>query len=255
MNQRIPRQFLAAVLLLAGLAPLANPGASRAQASEPPPNARLYLTWRAPYGQPRATENIMASCGDSTRVDTLWMTFDPGKSVPGFLGMTGFLDIHPFPGDTLDAYWNFGEGLKVRRLRVQLDPDSVPGMRHAWASKGAGGYGYYHSPTLGSVRMVQAVPMQTAGPIEPGLYAMARVLIPRPASSGPCGRPVCIERRSSSIAFSETDDAQVTRGQRFVSWNATSGHDPCGTLRQVQAPPHTWKPPVAARDSAGSARH
>lgn len=255
MNQRISLPCVVAALLLAVLAPLANPGVARAQ-TDPPPNARLYLTWRAPYGQPRATENIMAPCGDSTKVDTLWMTFDPGKPAPGFLGMTGFLAIHPFPGDTLDAYWNFGEGQKVRRLRVQLDPDSVPGMRSAWKTKGMGGFGYFHSPTLGSIRMVQAVAMQMSGPIEPGLYPLARVLVPRPAaSSGPCSHPVCIEWQSSSIAFSEGDDPNVTRGQRFVSWNATSGHDPCGALRQVTAPVRSWKPPGAARDSGASVRH
>src|SRR3989442_11230866 len=73
--------------------------ASIARADDP----QIYLTWHAPFGQPGATDTLSAPAG-TTRADTLWLSFDSGKSSPTFIGFNGTLIFHPAQGDTL-APW------------------------------------------------------------------------------------------------------------------------------------------------------
>lgn len=253
-----PRRALARALLLAtiaapGIAALSP--AARAEPATAPEAARIYLTWNAPYGQPRASESLSAPCGDTTRVDTLWMCFDPGKASAGYVGMTSTVSLWPADGDTLGPHWDFGHGQAVKRLRIEFNPDSVRGTKRAWHDGGIGRFGYFRGPTSGSIRLIQAVGTRDAIPVEPGgVYALARVLVPRPSKeSDACAHPVCIEWQWATMAYGEGDEPQVHHGARFVSWNAPRGKDACGTMRQAGAP-RSWRPgqapTPAPRDSA-----
>ena len=225
-----------------------GPLATAAEGTDPD-GGRIHLTWNAPHGQPRATESLIAACGDSMRVDTLWLTFEPGKDSQGFLGMTGEVTLWPAPGDTLDPHWNFGEGQKVRRLRVEFNPDSTRGLERAWRDGGIGRFGYFYSGRSGTIRMIQAVGSSDALPVRAGVsYPLARALVPRPASAEVCKRPICFEWQWATMGYGYGDEPQVRRGSRYVSWNPQTGRDACATMRQVGAP-RAWRPGSAPRDT------
>ena len=91
--------------------------------------------------------------------------------------------------------------------------------------------------------LIEAVQESQPQPVRGGtIYALARLLVPRPASQYPgCDRGTCIEWALCTIAYDATDEPQVRRGQRFVSWNSPNGKA-CAPLRAFAAPP-PWRPP------------
>ena len=96
------------------------------------PNAKMYLTWHAPFGQPGASDALVAACGDTTTKDTLYMCFDPGQDIETFESLTATLYFWAASGDTLDPHWFFGEGQAFHGLQVEYAPEGVAGTEPAW---------------------------------------------------------------------------------------------------------------------------
>jgi hypothetical protein len=212
------------------------------QTGSPAPNARLYLTWHAPFGQPRATDQLTAACGDTTAKDTLYMCFDPGRDVDHFQSFTATLYFWAGGEDSLDAHWRFGEGRSYRRLVIQYAPDSVPGAEPAWPTSAFASSGYSSTRASGKFRMIAAGPAGQGWPLQGGKpYVAARFLVPRPAAlDRACDRPVCIEWATAMLGLGGGELPEVKSGQRFVSWNSRGGKV-CAPMREFAAPP-PWQP-------------
>ena len=206
------------------------------------PDARLYLTWHAPFGQPGATDQIMAACGDTTAKDTLYMCFDPGRDVDHFQSLTATLYFWAAGGDTLDPHWKFGEGRSFRRLEVQFAPGGVPGAEPAWPASTFAASGYGSTRASGKLLILAAGPAGQGWPLKGGQpYVAARLLVPRPAArSRGCDRPVCIEWSLALLGLGGGQLPEVKSGQRFVSWNSRGGKV-CAPMREFAAPP-PWQP-------------
>lgn len=247
-----------AALALATPARAAEPAADRAAvAAAPGPattdtsareeprgaSARIDLTWHAPYGQRRATDQLTAACGDTTRTDTLYMCLDPGKGADQLVGLTATVYFWAASGETLGTHWSFGDGQNFKRLKVQFNPDSVPGAGPLCPGAPVARASYTRTPASGKLMLIVAVPESQPQPVRGGtIYTLARLLVPRPAFQYPgCDRGICIEWALCSIAYDATDEPQVNRGQRFVTWNSPNGKA-CAPLRAFAAP-LPWKPP------------
>ena len=205
-------------------------------------NAKTYLTWHAPYGQPGASDEIAVACGDTTVKDTLFMCFDPGEDIEAFQSFTAGMYFWAAAGDSLDPHWNFGEGRSFTRLVVQFAPQGVPGAEPAFPASAFSGAGYSTSSASGKLRMIAAGPAGQGWPMKGGtIYVAARLLVPRPAlKSKRCDRPMCIEWSTTLFGIGAGRLPEVKAGQRFVSWNSKGGKV-CATMKAFAAPP-PWEP-------------
>lgn len=231
-------------LALAACIALRTPAVAMAQGASPPPHdspgARIYLTWRAPYGQPGASYQLSAACGDTVAKDTLYMCFDPGRGSQSFHGMSATVHFWAAAGESLGGHWQFGEGQRFGGLQVELNPENVPAAGRAWPSSGVARAHYSATSASGKLQMVVAVPSTQAPAVEAGtLYCFARVLVPRPARKSPgCDRPICIEWAVAGLGYGLGDEPEIRRGSRFVGWNSRDGKV-CAPLRR---PVGAWNP-------------
>ncbi len=221
----------------------AKPVATRAAAkpAAPAPQPRLYLSWNAPYGTPRAAASIDAACGDTSAVDTLYLSFDPGRTVPDFRGLSANLYFHSEEGATLGEYWKQGgRGANGSPLTVSFASDPDNGFETPWITQGAGAPFYDFVSGSGRLRLIYAI--SVGSPVKAGnLYGFARVFVRRPAAGiGGCGAPMCVEWHSSWFAYSLKDEKDVNRGDRWVSINSPEGKV-CRPVREVVGA-KTWKP-------------
>ena len=230
----------AALAVLAALALLpALPAALRATSDE----SQIYLTWRAPYGTPRALTDLAVTAGDTTLEDTLYLTCDLGTDSPKLNAMTGTLRVHAQVGDTLAPYWQLGHATEEPlRVRVLWEADSARGVRWPWNGlPGAGAIHYDFDRGGGELRIIYAVPSTMARPIAYGdRFVLARLAFRRPASRADTRHPVCIEWAKATLGLGEGFEPEVTRGERFVSWNAR-GARVCEEFRGPLKP-RAWKP-------------
>jgi hypothetical protein len=231
---RAGRAALAAALATA----LAAGAASEARAAEP----RLYLSWRAPEGSPRATRAVHPGCVDTTgHRDTLWLAVDPGRDSTAMLGVKAILAFRPAAGETLSTHWTLGEGVQLHRLRIDFDPDSLPPQSEVWHHGAAGGGYFTRSPHLATLMVIGAISATAPATVRGGRpYVFARILLPHPeVPTENCAQAVCVEWESGSIAYGIGDEPNVTLGERFVTWNASG--DPCARWRGAAAPA-PWQP-------------
>jgi hypothetical protein len=212
----------AVLLVLAACACVA--AAPHVAAADPPD---IYLTWHAPYGYPRAADTLSATPCDSTMADTLWLSFDPGKASPTYLGYMATLLIHPAFGDTLPAWWtkDFGKG-KPPFFDIGLEP--VPGYGYPMPYRKNGGGGTEYDGLLKDARyrLIYATPYNDAAAIERKTYVLARLIIRRPPANDPaCGVPICIEWSESELNYDIGNSrAFVSTGtHRIVSMNSRGG--------------------------------
>jgi hypothetical protein len=223
-------------------APQAGRSAAPAESSRTVAEPRIFLTSRAPYGQPGASDRLIGTCGDSSKMDTLYMCFDPGRDADHFNGVSATVYFWPAGRETLGAHWKFGNGQDYRGLKVRIDADSVPGTERAWERSAVSGSGYRSTPAAGRLSMIVATPAGQGPPVRAGvLYGFARLAVPRPApGSGDCDRPICIEWAEAALAFKVGELVQASRGDRFVTWNSPDGKA-CGRMREFGAP-KPWQP-------------
>src|SRR5262249_43273291 len=69
-------------------------------------NAQLSLPGTAPWGRPRPAPVRTPACADSTRPDTLYLSFYPGRSAEYFTGFSGELRFLATGHDTLGPWWH-----------------------------------------------------------------------------------------------------------------------------------------------------
>lgn len=217
-------------------APSAHPAASGSTRSSAPvrkktsgaattpavkPQARLFLTWNAPWGKPRATTAISAPCGDSTITDTLYLSFDPGRDAPEFVGGSATVYFDAPQGSELPGRWKRGTAAAPPvRVIFTSDPDST--FRTPWSSQGAGGPFYDLLAGRGRLRLIYAITPASAPGVRAGkTYVLARVLVPRsPAGADGCASPLCIEWAGSSLAYSRNEEVATNQGERHVTMNS-----------------------------------
>lgn len=234
---RAPRPawgFLAAALCAALLLP------SAARAGEP----QLYLSWHAPHGWPRATDTLSVACGDSTREDTLFLSFDPGADSASFNGFTATLYLRAAPTDSLGPWWRLTPEMGLSgRFRVEFAGDSTDRYHSPFRVRGTGRSLYDHTSTSARARLIYAVPWHRAVGVKKGeTYTLARILLRRPPPEmAQCGQPLCIEWAVSGLAFQLRSEPQVNRGgARFASLNSPKGAV-CATFRGVPLT-QPWRP-------------
>jgi hypothetical protein len=207
--------------------------------------ARIFVTWGAPHGRPQARENVDAAC-DTTQVDTLYLSVDPGRDAPALVGMSATLYFHAAEGQALPDFWKIPDMNKAGSpLKVIFGPDAARGFSTPWTGQGMGQAQYDFSAGSGRLRMIYAIPAGTSDPVKRGkTYGVARVLVRRPSATvAGCGAPVCIEWHVASLAFGPGDEPLVNHGARLVALNSADGAA-CAPFRSATAP-GTWKPKTA----------
>lgn len=230
--------MLRSVRLLILLAAAVVPGAATAQ---PGLRAQAYLTWNAPWGQPRASDVRNVVCGDSSRRDTLYLTFDPVRDRSTLIAVDAEIRVWPSDGDTLDRHWWFESRSNPAHLLADFNLDDVPGALRVWTETGAGGVRSVSGPDTAFIRLVWAVrPADAATVLGGKQYAFARLIVPRPRDAGVCGRPLCFELNYVRLARDIRDTEVVWAGRKWVSWNPGS-NTPCAE-RVRQARLGTWRP-------------
>ena len=224
-----------AVGLLLGLA-LARP----ARAEEP----AVFLSWHAPFGQPGATDTLSAGC-DSTRADTLWLAFNPGRKSATLLAVSATLMIRPVIGKALSASWSTDTlpGFNLRFCTPDADP--VPGLGYPqpWKVNGVGVRSLEKIGGTMRYRVIYATPYPEAVSIDQKLYVLARIVVQRPTADDPrCGEPVSIEWSEVELGFSVGDTRHLKPGgpNRFVSLNSPGGE--VSVPYRKAAALHGWNP-------------
>ena len=210
-----------AVAALAALFVLAP--RSRASAA----GSALYLAWHAPYGTPHASDTLALACGDTARVDTLFLSFEVPRPLPTLTSMRGVLYFHPEPGDTLRNFWFFKSGW-ANGGNMLIDFDPYPGRPCAapWMVEGEALLTYDHRSGRGRLDLSYATPAEFAQGLEAGVrycFARVRILHRQPGLEG-CTQRVCVEWGGARLGFATGRELEIPAGgSRFVGWNADPG--------------------------------
>jgi hypothetical protein len=213
------------------------------QTMMPKGTPRLLMSWKAPWGQPGAASNLDASPCDSNIVDTLYLSVDPGKDAPRFLGLDAVLYLHAPEGSELPTYWK-SDDYEMRRgkpLRVVFENDEERNFIMPFNSQGMGGSRYDYTTGSGRLRWVYTVAAGANNPVKKGkIFAVARVLVRRPqAGTSGCGKPICVEWHYSHLTYDLRDEPVVRSGELWATINA--GGSTCATLRSALGP-KPWRP-------------
>jgi hypothetical protein len=210
-----------------------------ARAGEP----QIYLSWRAAHDLPGAARSLVRTCGDTARVDTLHLSFDPGRACSTFVGMTATVWFRALDGDTLGPLWHSpARGMLPRGMTFEFARDKSSGHPFPWESPGFGSAGYVKSaPAAGRLRIVYAVLPQAGARVEGGRrYGLGHLLQRRPAAGAPgCRQPVCVEWTEATMAYRIGEEPVVSSGARFVGINAEGGDHACSA---APAPAKSGKP-------------
>jgi hypothetical protein len=234
---------------------LVAPSAARVEAAKPDPkrsmmaapdsarparregHPRVFLSWDAPWGMPRARDTVMVACDDTTRADTLYLTFDPGQDLAELLGIDASLTFRAAPGDSLGPFWDLSRrGVNPWNLRIEFD-EPPAGVESPWQVSGMGAPGYKLGRDSGRLDLTYFINASMAAPVAAGTrYFFARVMIRerRPYLRG-CKQPVCVELNRMIVSYSG-GRRWMTTGERFVSWNSPGGHV-CDTFRLLPPEP------------------
>lgn len=205
---------------------------------------RIYLSWRAPYGSPGASDTLTTACGRGGEKDTLYLTFETGEDSGGYFGTEAVLYFRAPVGDTLGPHWWFDR----KNLEVQFVADSVPGCVMPWQSTISMMTSFYdRSPGSGRLRLSNIRPISLPVVVRDSVpYFYARILIPRPRADVPrCDQPICVEWFIAEVCTDTTATAQKFSGpggNRFISWNSPNG-EVCSSFRSLA--PATARAPAA----------
>lgn len=202
-------------------------------------SAQLLLSWNAPWGHRRARRTRMPACSDSTVEDTLYLCMSPGRTGERFSGFTTDMLIRATGPDSLGPWW-YMKGTGTLRMEWSALQD-WEGFPQPYQGEGRG---QVFMETRGfecRLKMIFAVAMQSAGPIEAKpVYVLGRLVFKhRPERNlAGCEQPVVIEWASATLAFGPRDEPRVARGERFVTLGG-----PYALVEPFKAPrPRAWKP-------------
>lgn len=207
MNRRI--LHIACSALVAALAGGLAPVASRATETE------VYLSWGSPHGTPGARDTLVRACGDSTRVDTLYLSFVPGEE---FLlpATTNRVEITPVDGDTLLGYWSFkndsrGPGNCWGEFGV-----SAAGCPSPWpVGPSLGGATFSRRDGKGALRVGYAAYTKKPDTLRTGThYCLGRVLIQHRGNGSPgCDQPLRMAWTEAIFHQGRNQDLRVLSGR------------------------------------------
>jgi hypothetical protein len=203
----------------------------------------LYLSWRAPWGTPRATDRLSMSCADTGRVDTLFLGFETARYTMGVQTLSAVLYFHPQTGDSLGAFWHFKRGWE-NQGNLLIDFDYAAGVvgELPWQVMGFGQVSYDHRSGRGRLDLSYVVPPAEVKSTTPeSRYVFARVRIRhRRSDLGGCAQPVCIELADLRLKLATGRTIAIDRGEnRVVSWNQPPGTScTTGQFRTSRA----WRP-------------
>lgn len=222
--------------------------AIRARGGSNADQAQLYLSWNAPWGQPRAKQARTPACGDSTVADTLYLTMSTGRASDKFTGFTAQILVHATGADSLGPWWHMEGrgGANAGSMRVEWAAVSPWAKVQPFRQSGQGFVILDHTASTARLRMVFAVPYDQAAPIaSDSLYSLARIILRHrtaPVLAG-CDKPVVIEWAQASLAFGPKDEPTVRRGERYVAFSGPLGIlEPYRGVRR-----EAWKPKPAKR--------
>jgi len=184
--------------------------------------ARLYLTWDAPWGLPRASSVKRPRSHDPRSADTLWLSMLPGRTGPGFLGFTAEVYFHAAAGDTLGPWWHLERGaLNGGEISIECGPDPTIPLRQPWRYSGTVISKLDHTPSSARLRILFAVPYTDAVPVKPdSVYALCRVVLHHHRALPGCSQPVCVEWADCELDYWLKDTPTASLGERFVSYAA-----------------------------------
>ena len=235
------------IALLAGCGLLVTvPVASEPRPDDPPP---VHIAWHAPWGSPQATQNLVAECGDTTLVDTLFLTFEcPKKYIQRVRGISGALLFEPQAGDTLGAFWfNERGGTNAGNLLVDFDLINTDDAQTPWRAYVAGRVGYAHEAGRGRLDLSADVPVAKVLNLFPGMtYYFARVTIHRKRCDlAGCLAPMRITWAGGRFRWNRPGSKDASFGigpGQSVTWNAPRSSLAC---RRTRLAIETWVPPFA----------
>lgn len=232
---------------LLGVAPPAGAADAKHRVPRASAPAQIQLSWSAPFGEPGARRNLVAACDDTTRADTLYLSFVPGASGGAPSAMEVVLCFQAVGRDTLGPFWFFKRGWPNNgNLLVEFDrltgfPCDVP-----WPQRlGNGRVSYDHRSGRGRLDLAFVVePSGGSGIVAQGRYCLARVIFrQRRTELAGCLQPVCVEWESLRLHSRFGNEIVVTHGgDRFVTWNAVPGQMCRTHWRADYARP--WRPDV-----------
>ena len=171
-----------------------GPGAGEAAETQ------VYLSWGSPHGFPGARDTLVRACGDSTRIDTLCLSFEPGEDFPNLVAITGDVEFLPVDGDTLLGYWTFrNQATGPGSCRGEFAGSGRAGCPFPWSSAGMPVVGFLRREGRGLLRLMYAVSVHTPTSVQAGVrYCLARILIQHRAG-GPVG-----DRKSTRLNSSHS---------------------------------------------------
>ena len=185
---------------------------------------RVYLAWHAPYGMPRAADNVSFSCGDGGQ-DTLFMTYQTGADTNQFSGMEANLNFRVPAPDSLGSYWRHLESV----TEVEFLPDSTPGCTRAWRGSLSLRFSFYDVTNgIGRLQLSHMRPPTYPVTVRDSLpYFYARVILPHPPASERCDQPLCLEWSAAQFIMDTTAATSVyttkRAGHAFVTINSPKG--------------------------------
>jgi len=184
---------------------------------------RVFLSWHAPFGLPRATDTLTTACGDGGQ-DTLFLTFETGADTTTFLGLEAMLLMRAPFGQTLSERWNTEEC-----AGVVFPGDSIPGVTRPWRGSMSLNFTFYdRTQGSGRLRLSNVRPPSRPVAVRDSVpYLYARVLFPHPPAGTPgWDQPVCIEWADSEFLMDTTSRSSTIvhySGHRYVSMNSPGG--------------------------------
>jgi hypothetical protein len=214
---------------------------------------RVQLSWNAPWGEPRATDALATDCRDTTRSDTLYLTFVAPRNILPLTGLSAVLLFEPEGGDTLGRFWEFERGARnAGNLSVDFEPLASETCDRPWRAAITGSVGYTRAGGRGRLDLSADVPDELAKNLIPNLcYMGARVVIRHRLSMLPgCSQPVRITWVGGWFRSTRPGgrDIALAMGQdRTVTWNARRGGV---SRRRTDLAVETWVPVFAPWSTA-----
>jgi len=208
MNRAILRH--ACGVLVATLAGGLAPVASRAAETE------VYLSWGSPHGAPGARDTLVRACGDSTRVDTLYLSFVPGED---FLlpAITNRVEFTAMNGDTLPGYWSFRSGSRgPGSCWGEFGVSSMAGCPFPFPEGyNLSGATFSRRDGKGFLRVGYAVSAKKPGTVRAGThYCLARVLFQHGGKGSPgCDQPLRVTWSEAVFHLDRGNERLVLSGR------------------------------------------
>lgn len=206
---------------------------------------QLYMAWHAPWGEPHATDNLSVPVNDTSRVDTLYLSFETGRDAPKFYGMYARLYFRPQFGDTLGRYFNFKRGWwNQGNMRIEFDPDGTFPCPQPWTRAGFGQPDFEMEDGSHAARLdlIYGMREQDVGPVNARTrYCFARLMFRQKRTNlEGAHAPACLEWAQARLSFGGRDIVAEHGPGRFVSFNSPDG-SVCTPYRRA-APTTSWHP-------------